>query len=554
MRKIWTRCILLVLMAALLLPAASVSAGRHKAAEQLAKPKAKILFVPQDNRPTSCEQTADVARKLGYEVIMPDKELLGGLQQKGKPEQLWQWTQTQAEQADIAVIASDSLLYGGLVASRKHDIPEPVLRQRAAQLSELQQENPRLKLYVFASLMRTPRSGEASGGEDPDYYIDYGEQIFRYTALMDKAEISGLSAEEADEVMQLESELPAWALSDWMARRQHNVDSTKVLIDEVRKGAIEYLLVGKDDNASLSQTHRESRWLQTYGRDIQPEHFQLVAGIDELGLLLMSRAVNAWEHTVPKVAIRYNEGFGGRTIPTYSDERVEATLQTDLQIAGGQLVSEPEQADFTLLVNTNPDGITGEANHIRDWEQAPLNNGLNRAGTNAFMRQLRGLLQSGCAVGIADIAFTNGADNALMRHLEQENLLFSLRSYAGWNTATNSLGFSLAQGMLAARMPREQSNALLLTRYLDDWGYQSNVRTTLAMEIERLEDPQIYLYLGNYEADMAEKATLLLQDFARRHLPQLANPGTLSLSFPWHRMFIADIKIDAAGKNGRRKE
>ena len=544
MRNILTKAGILVLLFLMLLPAVPVAAGRHKA-DQAAKPKARILFVPQDNRPTSCEQTADVVRKLGYEVVMPDKELLGGLKKRGNPERLWQWTKEQAPKADIAVIATDSLLYGGLVASRKHNTPLPVLQERAGRLAELHRDNPGLKLYAFASLMRTPRSGEASGGEDPDYYIDYGAKIFRYTGLMDKAEMRGLSAAEADEAMELESAIPDWVLADWMKRRQHNVDTTKMLIDDVRAGAMEYLLVGKDDNASLSQTHRESRWLKTYAEGIPAEHFQLVAGIDELGLLLMSRAANAWEHVVPQVAIRYNEGFGGQTIPTYSDERVEATLQTDLQIAGGRLVAEPAKADFTLLVNTNPDGVTGEANHIRDWEQAPLNNGQDRAGTNAFLRQLRELLHKGYAVGVADIAFTNGADNALMRHLEQENLLFSLRSYAGWNTATNSLGFSLAQGMLAARMPKAAANALLLTRYLDDWGYQANVRTALAMEIEQLEDPQVYLYLGDYEPYMVEQSTALLQAFAREHLPQLHRPETLRVTFPWQRMFIADIRYDA---------
>ncbi len=544
MRNILTKAGILVLLLFVLLPAIPVAAGRHKAASA-AKQKARILFVPQDNRPTSCEQTADVVRKLGYDVVMPDKELLGGLKKRGNPERLWQWTKEQAAKADIAVVATDSLLYGGLVASRKHNTPLPVLQERAERLAELHRENPGLKLYAFASLMRTPRSGEASGGEDPDYYMDYGAKIFRYTGLMDKAEMRGLSAAETDEAMNLESSIPDWVLADWMKRRQHNVDTTKLLIDAVRAGDMEYLLVGKDDNASLSETHRESRWLKTYADGIPAEHFQLVAGIDELGLLLMSRAVNAWEHVVPQVAIRYNAGMGGRTIPTYSDERVEATLQTDLQIAGGRLVAEPAKADFTLLVNTNPDGVTGEANHIRDWEQAPLNNGQDRAGTNAFLRQLRELLHQGCAVGVADIAFTNGADNALMRHLEQENLLFSLRSYAGWNTATNSLGFSLAQGMLAARMPKAAANALLLTRYLDDWGYQANVRTALAMEIEQLEDPQVYLYLGDYEPYMVEQSTALLQAFAREHLPQLHRPETLQVTFPWQRMFIADIRYDA---------
>ena len=158
MRNILTKAGILVLLLFVLLPAIPVAAGKHKAAPA-AKPKARILFVPQDNRPTSCEQTADVVRKLGYDVVMPDKELLGGLKKRGNPERLCQWTKEQAAKADIAVVATDSLLYGGLVASRKHNTPLPVLQERAERLAELHRENPGLKLlwtgrnskiYVYA--------------------------------------------------------------------------------------------------------------------------------------------------------------------------------------------------------------------------------------------------------------------------------------------------------------------------------------------------------------------------------------------------------------------
>ena len=35
--------------------------------------------------------------------------------------------------------------------------------------------------------MRTPRTGEASGHEEPGSYRNYGADIFRYTVLRDKA-------------------------------------------------------------------------------------------------------------------------------------------------------------------------------------------------------------------------------------------------------------------------------------------------------------------------------------------------------------------------------
>ena len=537
MRMFLFRAGIIGLLLLLLMPADFVSAR-----QQDQEAKGTILFIPQDNRPTSCEQTADTVRNLGYNVIMPDKALLGGLSEPGDAEKLWQWTKEQAHSADMAVIATDSLLYGGLVASRKHEIPPEVLQERSAWLSELHKKNKRLKIYAFTSLMRTPRNGQASGGEEPDYYITYGEKIFQYTALMDKAESKGLSEEESQMLSRLGEKIPKNILENWLDRRRCNLAATKNLIDTVAKGKIEYLLVGKDDNASLSQTHRESRWLQEYAQNIPVEKFRLVAGIDEFAMLLMTRAVNQWEKRTPTVAVFYNRGKGRDTIPTYSDERISDTLQTDIQVSAGSLVKNPVLADFVLFVNTNPDGVTGEANHVRLWEQPPHNNGQDRFGTRSFFKQLKSMLMAGCPVGIADIAFTNGADNALMRHLEEEDLLFRLRSYSGWNTSTNSLGFALGQGLLAAYMPQEKANELLLTRYLDDWGYQSNVRTTMAMEIEKLSNPMVYLYLGDYERTMEEEASERLQQFAREHLPQLKAPERIRVRFPWHRMFIAEIK------------
>ena len=502
----------------------------------------KILFIPHDDRPTSCEQTAAVVRKLGYEVVMPDKKLLGGLGTTGDTEALWKWTRDNVSGAKAAVIATDSLLYGGLVASRKHEIPDWQLQRRTARLRELRAENPNLKIYAFASLMRTPRTGEASGGEDPDYFLQYGSQIFRYTALMDKTETVGLTTDEEWELSQLADALPPDILQDWFGRRQRNLASTKALMDEVRQGTLDYLLIGKDDNAPLSQTHREARWLMKYGQDLPKSKFQLVAGIDEFAMLLLARAVNDDQKLVPKVYVQFNVGKGGATVPTYSDERAADTINEELFIAGAVSVSEPAQSDYVLLVNTNPDGTTGEANHINPDEGRLLNNGADRAGTKPFFEQIQTMLQAGYRVGVADIAFTNGSDNALMHQLQTAGLLFRLQTYSGWNTATNSMGFALGQGMLATRLRLEDCQSLLLTRYLDDWAYQANVRTAMAYRINQIADPSVYLYLGDYEPSIAMETRQRLMTFARLHLPAEVVPSSLQVSFPWHRMFIADIQ------------
>ena len=78
----------------------------------------RILFIAHDNRPISMQQTAEVVEQAGYELVMPPEELLSrGENEPGNPEELWKWLDEKADSARAAVVSSDSMLYGGLIAS-----------------------------------------------------------------------------------------------------------------------------------------------------------------------------------------------------------------------------------------------------------------------------------------------------------------------------------------------------------------------------------------------------------------------------------------------------
>ena len=57
--------------------------------------KGKIIFIPHDNRPVSDQQAADTIRNLGYEVIVPPDNMLGGRDFLGDPDALWCWLEEQ---------------------------------------------------------------------------------------------------------------------------------------------------------------------------------------------------------------------------------------------------------------------------------------------------------------------------------------------------------------------------------------------------------------------------------------------------------------------------
>ncbi|MBR3624564.1 MAG: DUF4127 family protein, partial [Selenomonadaceae bacterium] len=104
----------------------------------------KILFLPQDNRPVSYEQTIEVVRSAGYDLIVPGENILSrGPDTPGDTDALWAFVEKEAKNADAAVIATDALLYGGLIPSRKHNISIDELQRRVKRLTKLTEANPK---------------------------------------------------------------------------------------------------------------------------------------------------------------------------------------------------------------------------------------------------------------------------------------------------------------------------------------------------------------------------------------------------------------------------
>lgn len=510
----------------------------------MAEARDKILFVPHDVRPISYQQTAEVVEQLNYDVVSPPAEYFGNTQKQGRPDAILDWVEANADSADAAVIASDTLLYGGLIPSRKHEVTQEEIDSRMARIKSIMQAHPDMQVYVFTSLMRTPMGVPPGFDEEPAYYETYGQMIFWMTELADKQEISGLSAEERRELEQLRSAVPREVLEDWFGRRQRNLGATKDFMDLVRQGAVSYMVVGRDDNAPLCQTHLENRELLEYARhlNLPQTKFQSLPGIDEFGILLLTRAVNDLRGETPKVNVQYNKGVGAKTVPAYSDEPIGTSVEDSVVIAGGKVVAEPRGADFVLMVYTDEEGQTHAWHNREPWNKGTIDEKKYSRRAGEFAALVEKNVKAGYPVGVADVISANGADNYLLQSFYEKGLLYKLRAYSGWNTATNSTGFAVGMGLLSGHMREKSRNRLLTYRYLDDWAYQSNVRTLIGEELFNMPDNgSTYYALGNTTPVVEQRVTELMRDFARTHLPPFDFLQDFTVTLPWKRMFECDI-------------
>ena len=161
--------------------------------------------------------------------------------------------------ADAAVISTDSLIYGGLVDSRKHNESLTVLMGRENKIKALHSQDPKTPIYAFGTIMRTPYA--SGSGVEPYYYSKYGNDLYRLSGLQDKMDAGKLSTDEAAELLSLKLSIPSEYLQDWFKRRTKNNTINRMLIRDTKSGIFTYFCEGHDDNSKNSQSALEARYL-----------------------------------------------------------------------------------------------------------------------------------------------------------------------------------------------------------------------------------------------------------------------------------------------------
>jgi hypothetical protein len=548
----------------------------------------RVAVLPMDDRPVNYDYPRYLARAAGLEIVLPPREWLGNPWRASRHAELVDWLAGTFPEVDGAVVAIDTLAYGGLIPSRVSPEPTEAVIARLGVLRRMNAAHPGRPILASSVVMRINRSN--SSEEEKPYWAEFGSRMFRISSLEHKAELGEASPAEVAARDSLRVQVPDEVYLDYRRGRARNHAVNRAMIDWVGEGVFDYLILPQDDTADHGWNVAEARSLQAFIRSRGLGDRSITyPGADEIGCLLLARFACRQAGFAPRVWPRYSGVTGPTIVTAYEDRPLSELLKAHLSPLGGSVANSEEESDLILFFNAP---IERQGNGDSQWmilrgleevrSRMPpkfhpwLEEFFGTEGFRAtrremespgkqpaeFMEAILAALASGRPVALADVAFVNASDIVLGDLLLRQPQVAALAAYGGWNTAGNTLGMVLSQAMmrvlaLRAGATREQRAAhaeFLFLRFLDDDQYQGRERTRcmvedlpamdLAPTMERLPEDKAARIEGRVGANLGRSAAELRDLFARSGLVRDVLVSHIHL--PWRRLFEVgfDVRVD----------
>lgn len=441
-----------------------------------------IAFVPIDNRPVCYTLPEQICAMDGnIRLYMPSREWLGDLTKYADVDKIFQWLK-DLPKVDAIILSLDTVAYGGLISSRRSNDSFEKIRERIEKLKEILKDK-QAEIYAFSSIMRI--SNNNINEEEKEYWNKWGKKIFNYSFCIDKFGTI------------CKNEVPEEILNDYLSTRKRNFEINKIYLEWQKEKIFNTLIFSKDDCAEYGFNVQEARELEKLGGFVK-------TGADEIPLTLLARSIKG----KLKVATIFLEPDCMDLISNYEDVSIEKSVKGQLNLAGCD-ICEPCDADILLYVNNFKDK-QGEI--VMKVPTEPFGGEFKTPDKN-FM--------------IADVRFANGADNAFVKKLFENDLNENFYGYSAWNTSANSLGSLICGAKVkyfAESFDRAAFQKLQTVRFLDDWAYQANVR-------QNLKSPDV------------DKITAEMRHYENVVFDKLKSKYKIDYKFPWNRLFEVEICI-----------
>ncbi|MCR5176713.1 MAG: DUF4127 family protein [Anaerovibrio sp.] len=509
----------------------------------------QVLLIPLDSRPPCSKLLIDNGHTAGISIITPPTEYMDYYTQAGETGKLREWTATQIHTCDRAIISIDQLLYGGLIASRNNHITNNDITALVKYLEQLHKDNPAVKLYAFSILPRM---------NPPDIVENFHDrkQIMEWSRLIHQYDNSPHS-ETLDKIKQLEQDISPDHLRLYREIYDRNFYLNCQLAQLVENGTLHQLVLGQDDGEALSLPNLKLQEFCHYAekKGLSKDKLAVIHGADEVALSILANLAaeyNPQSHPL-NVYVDYSSSEAAHRLLPYMAIDNEATATERLNFHKAKLVNSPDEADYILFISS-----TGKDTMNCRQDSLHKLNEYHRAGKY---------------VALVDLTQSFSAQEALFPLLlKEEYPVNSLIAYAGWNTASNSIGTAVAQAAmyLTALSGGGDQDAIvcrnlrnLNNRFCEDYYYLKDVIDLVNINLRKKG------YMNVYDLDLQHNylwSTDMLQNTMKQRLTQYKHsaaakkPFTLKDSsttyqisdilleayFPWPRTF--EINLDTTLK------
>ncbi len=507
--------------------------------DQMPATTKKILLVPLDSRPPCGQLVADNGRTAGIEIILPPSETMDFYTLPGDTSKMRKWLYDEIKNCDEAIISIDQLLYGGLIASRNKTIKDEDITALAEYLKKLHGDNPNIKIHAFSILPRM---------NPPDFVEKYQDRkkLMEWSRLVHKYDDNPLS-ETAEKIQVLEREIPSEQIKAYTEIYNRNLRLNCLLANLVADGTLEDLSFGQDDGEVYSLPNLKLKEFMHYlhKNQIAKDKLAIVHGADEVALSILTNIISRSNSF--KVYVDYSSEKAAIKVMPYMAICNQDTAHERLNFHHDIIVSTPEEADYILFISATDEET------------------MDRRRYNA--EKLLDYQQRGKPVALVDLSKSFIAQEALLPILLKENFpVNSLIAYAGWNTASNSIGTAVSQAeiyLTALNQGLEQDRVVysnlnnLNNRICEDYYYLKDVIDLVNINLKKKGYSNVYdLDLEhNYKwaVDMMEAAMnqrlvqyktsdAFTKSFWLQNTEYAVTDMQISSYFPWPRTFEINLK------------
>jgi len=484
----------------------------------------RIALLPLDNRPPNYLFPAQLAQVAGVELLVPPREFLGDLHRSAQRDSLERWL-LQLPDVDALIVAIDTFAFGGLAQSRQLKESQADAMARLKVLLQWREQRPHVPLYAFNVLMRLGITMDSDAVSINHFNLQ------RYSRLVDEAAHFD-SDYLRKQLAEVTAQIAPKVLSDYLATRARNHQINAEMLRWLADEKFDFLSLVQEDCAEFGLHRGEQKVLLALIDEFHlQEKTSLHPGADEAGMILLARVLN----TKSTFTAHWSSPSGASQIPPFEDRPFNETLAAQLRVANCDATET--NADFELFINAP----VSYSRPQQTDEQAEE----HRKIITQFVQQMKNAIEQNQRVALCDAAFPNGADDALMKLLDEQNLLGKLCAFAAWNTASNTLGTVIAQCAAFAAGDFEQNgfnHHFVLDRILDDWIYQTRLRPQMEKRARAAEVSP--LNLGVYQEELQKQteremkgyAQLIAQRHFKRRLKQC------HIRFPWGRTFEVEVR------------